>query len=558
MNWKNAKSGSSVLEVVMHRSGMTEDELLNPKATAPDTIENLPQAAALIQKAISDGTPISVMGDYDADGITASSIMFYLLNALGQDPVIRLPKRMSEGYGLSVTAIKEFKPGLLVTVDNGIAANEAIQEAKRLGFTVIVIDHHLPGETLPPADLIVDPHINPEKNGFVDYCGAGLAYKLAQYMLPDDKALLDHLCTLATVGTIGDAMPLCGDNRHIVIKGLRLLNAKKTTVGMNAIIRAAELYNISEDDIGFKIAPMLNAAGRMLDEGAQVSFNALTTPDAADAAGLATELCAINERRKAATLLAVDEVEGVIAADVLYGDKPLVIYAEGLHEGLVGIITGKLAEKYKVPTFVLTDCADPDILHGSGRSYGGVNLKEDILDKLPDGLVSGGGHADAAGISVKRADFNLLMEKMHATMEDYEPTDQEEIEYDLEIVADDVPKVLKDVQKYAPYGHGCPAPVFLVKNVVLSPRYGQLVKYMGKSAEHIKLHSAQFSAICFGMAEQYKRYGSPGTVDIVGKLSENIWKYSSEKQVEVIDFIPTQKEHRTSSLLEALRANGTI
>lgn len=137
MNWKNAKSGSSVLEVVMHRSGMTEDELLNPKATAPDTIENLPQAAALIQKAISDGTPISVMGDYDADGITASSIMFYLLNALGQDPVIRLPKRMSEGYGLSVTAIKEFKPGLLVTVDNGIAANEAIQEAKRLGFTVI-------------------------------------------------------------------------------------------------------------------------------------------------------------------------------------------------------------------------------------------------------------------------------------------------------------------------------------------------------------------------------------------------------------------------------------
>ena len=275
MNWKQTKYGDTILDVIKNRSGMEESEILHPKPIPPEAIENLTQAAALLQDAIQKKVPISIMGDYDVDGITASAILYYLIRFLGkQTPFIRLPRRMSEGYGLSVDAFDDFHQGLLITVDNGISATEEIAYAKDLGFSVLVIDHHLPGKFLPEADVIVDPHIHPDKNGFEHYCGAGLSLKLAELMLRDNPAassLMDKLKVLATLGTIADVMPLVSDNRRIVMEGLRLWQSgsKAIPYGLTALVEAAEVYGRTETDIAFKIAPILNAPGRLLDNGAE-------------------------------------------------------------------------------------------------------------------------------------------------------------------------------------------------------------------------------------------------------------------------------------------------
>ena len=557
MQWLKRDSGNSVLEVVMHNSGMTESELIYPQETKPLDIEGLVEASSMIKAAVKDNTPISIMGDYDADGITASSILYLTMRHLGITPIVRLPKRMSEGYGLSANAVHEFSKGLLITVDNGISAFEAISEAKGLGFKVIIMDHHLPAEMLPNADVIVDPHIHPDKNGFEDYCGAGLAYKLAQ-LLTADSFLLDQLCSLAAIGTIADGVPLRGDNRYIVKRGLNLIARGKVPIGLKTLLSVADISHCDEKDIGFRIGPMLNAAGRMYDDGAKISFEALTAENSKTAITLCERLAEINEERKESTSQNMEYAENLIAMQCLYGDVPLVIFAEGMHEGIVGIITGRLAEKYKVPTFVLTDSNDPDIYKGSGRTYGNVNLKTDILDKVSGILIHGGGHAAAAGISVCKDRFDELVSAMHATMADYQPEEQDTVEYDLAIKAEEIKKVLQEVRKYAPYGEGNHEPVFMIADVTLSPKYGQTSKFMGKKAEHIKLYCPGFSAVCFGKSQEYRDIGSPARLDFVGTLSENIFHGNTEIQLETIDFREAASKKGRSSLLDALKENGTI
>lgn len=557
MDWKKRDSGKTVRDVVMKRSGMSEEELVNPKPVDPRGIENMLQAATMVQQAICNNIPISIMGDYDADGITASSILYLTLKHLGYPPTVRLPYRFSEGYGLSVDAIKDFKKGLLITVDNGIAAHDAIDEAKRRGFQVIIMDHHLPAETLPHADIIVDPHIHPERNRFTEYCGAGLAYKLSELLLDDDD-FLDGLCGLAAIGTVADGVALRGDNRYIVKHGIQMIQNKRVPVGLNVLITTAEVYDCNEKDIGFRLGPMLNAAGRMYDDGARYSFNALVAPSEEDAKVLCEDLLKINETRKECTTKDMEHAEAIIEGQCLYGDAPLVIIADGMKEGLVGIITGRLAEKYKVPAFVLTDSHDPNVYKGSGRTYGDVNLKTDILDKVSGILLRGGGHASAAGISVEADRLADLVEAMHETLKDYQPKETSVLEYDLSIPANKVEDVLKEVQRYAPYGEGNPEPVFLIPDVYLSPKGGQISRYMGKQAEHVKLYGPGFSAVCFGRSSDYRNMGCPSHLDFVGTLSRNVFRYSSEIQLETIDFRQTPAKAGTSSLLDALKKNGTI
>lgn len=557
MTWKCTSLGPTILDIVKAKSDMTKSELTNPTPVDPNTIENLTDAAGMVKKAIADGTHISVMGDYDADGITASAILYLTLSKLGCTPSVRLPKRMSEGYGLSASIVDELSPGLLITVDNGIAANEAIQKAKASGFTVLIMDHHLPGEEIPSADIVVDPHIHPENNGFEDYCGAGLAYKLAQLLI-DDDAFVEKLRALAAVGTVADSVPLRSDNRYIVKAGLESMKAKKAPVGLNVLCETAGVYGYFEKDIGFSIGPLLNAAGRMYDDGAMRSFSALVAADSKEAEILCKELVEINQNRKISTQRGMEYVEDIIQQDCLYGDAPLVVFVEGMPEGIVGIITGRIAEKYKVPTFILTDTTEPGLLKGSGRSYGGVNLKEDVLDKVSQYLVKGGGHAAAAGISVYEKDYVDMVNAMHNALAGYEAENQELLEYDLEISVDDVPQTLNEIRKYAPYGEGNPEPVIRIDGVTLSPKYGQMQKYMGNEAQHVKLFAKNFAAICFGRADDYRKMGCPAKLDFVGTLSDNVYRFNHETQLEVTDFRAAPIKAGTSTLLNALLKNGTI
>ncbi|MBQ3009770.1 MAG: DHH family phosphoesterase [Methanocorpusculum sp.] len=568
MNWKQTKYGDTILDVIKNRSGMEESEILHPKPIPPEAIENLTQAAALLQDAIQKKVPISIMGDYDVDGITASAILYYLIRFLGkQTPFIRLPRRMSEGYGLSVDAFDDFHQGLLITVDNGISATEEIAYAKDLGFSVLVIDHHLPGKFLPEADVIVDPHIHPDKNGFEHYCGAGLSLKLAELMLRDNPAassLMDKLKVLATLGTIADVMPLVSDNRRIVMEGLRLWQSgsKAIPYGLTALVEAAEVYGRTETDIAFKIAPILNAPGRLLDNGAEKALDLLLAEPANDmdrytAKKMAEELVEINERRKAAVADALSAATELVMEECMFGNSPLCIHLEGIQEGIVGIVAGKLAENYRVPAFVFTESSEPGILKGSGRSYGNVSMKE-LVDSASPYIHRGGGHEGAAGVSVKLEKYDQMVSAMQAYMSGIEWEADDTMEYDLEITADKVRDACAALAVYAPYGEGCPAPVFCVKNAVLVSRYGNQYKALGKEGLHLKLFCNGFSIICFNGTSKYTRMGKPTCVDLVGRISENKFQYATECQLEVDDFRATMRNPKTSPLLDALKRNGTI
>ena len=187
-----------------------------------------------------------------------------------------------------------------------------------------------------------------------------------------------------------------------------------------------------------------------------------------------------------------------------------------------------------------------------------MNLKEDVVSKVSDYLLTGGGHAAAAGISVATEMYDDMVAAMHEALQDYEAKEQDTLEYDLEINPEDVADTFIELQKYAPYGEGNPQPVFCIKGVVLSPKYGELAKYMGKQAEHVKLFTALFSAVCFGHAAEYRKMGCPAKLDFVGVLSQNVFRFASELQMEVFDFRPTKLEKNGSSLQEALKRNGTI
>lgn len=560
MEWRNAHTGSTVEEIVCAKSGLSVDELLSPAYTSPREIENLIDAAKLIWKAVQSKTKITIFGDYDADGITSTTILVKLLRRLGATVNYRLPKRMSEGFGLCMNAVNELTDGLLITVDNGVTAIDEIQAVRNKGMKVIVLDHHLPEEGRLPNALVVDPHIHPEKNGFEDYCGAGLSLKLAELFLkPGD--FLDELTAYAAIGTIADVMPLVGDNRRIVKRGLELLrNRKGLGMGLKILMNEAGLPStLTENEVGFKIGPMLNAPGRMEDDGAQRVVNLLLCENPEVCKREAVYIINTNEGRKSAVNEAVDKAKRAIEEDQMYDMVPLVIFLPGIPEGIVGIVTGKLSEEYKRPCFVFTTSySDPTVYKGSGRSYGGINLKAQLVDPVTDIIIRGGGHAGAAGISVHKDKFFEMMDVMCEEMSGYAIEDSDCICYDMEISESDIPDICAELAKFGPYGEGVPSPIFCIKNATLSPRAGSYYKLLGANSEHLKLLGKNFSAICFGMTERYKEMGCPISVDMVGTLSRNYFQFASENQMEAMDIKKAQVPTRATSLLKALRENGTI
>jgi len=292
---------TTVRGVVEKNTGMSADELLSPKSCF---VQNLKEAAEKIRKAIDAGQKFYIYGDYDADGVTSTAILVRLLDYFHAEVIARLPKRFSEGYGLNakvVDSILDANPDIVITIDNGIVAVEEIATLKSHGIDVVIIDHHLRRDdgAIPNADVIVDPHVI-EGSDFDGFCGAGLAYKLASQIVGTTApALLNSLQTLACIGTIADVMPLLYENRIIVKEGLQKINAGKSVVGIHALLGLLGLYEIDTNEVAFKLGPIINAAGRMKDDGAELALALLTTDSYKDAEDIANCLIAINSERQA-------------------------------------------------------------------------------------------------------------------------------------------------------------------------------------------------------------------------------------------------------------------
>lgn len=545
---------NNIKDVVLANVGMTEEEFLTPHKKYH--IKDLDRAASIIRRFIASNQNITVVGDYDCDGVCASAIMKLAIDALGGRIKIRLPKRFSEGYGLSEKIVNEINDGLLITVDNGIAAAGAIQKAKDKGLTVIVTDHHLAPEDgiLPPADITIDPNVIPDSADFTGYCGAGIAYKLAIELLGSSHNLIPKLTSIAAIGTVADVMLLVEENRLIVQEGLKsMVTYKGRTTGLGALLEACRMDKyISAKDIGFKIGPMINAAGRMRDDGAETSFEALSfNGDFETAQKMAAELFAINEDRKVAKDEGLEKVHKNIIDNCLFGNSPMLIYEPDLPEGLVGIFAGKIAEEMHTPCFILTDSEEEGILKGSARTYGEVNIK-DLLDACSKYLYKYGGHAEAAGLSVHKENLEKLQDALSEAMPEIDEADNNVVYYDLELSANNIGKAIDELDQFAPYGTGNPEIVFLIKNFELSPRVGGYYKTMGDKQQHIKLLGVQASALGFDMTEKYTDMGKPKCINIVGTLSRNYFMGKFSTQIEIIDMepvnIPVPKTRMASML----------
>lgn len=573
----------SVAEIIERNTGIPANELdkiqeytircLVKQVAGNYEIQDLNVVANVLHKAAKDNVPITVVGDYDADGVTATAIMVLALYAIGIKPKVRLPKRLSEGFGLSEKIVDEISKGIIITVDNGIAAINAIKKAKAKGLKVIVTDHHLPNKDdydiednmnetgfvdinntlLPEADYIINPHLYGTAD-FPDYCGAGIAYKIAKELISDESVLM-KLSGYAAIGTVADVMPLLYDNRKIVKEGLsNLVKSASRTSGIDALLRLTykDRY-LTSTDIAFTIAPMINAPGRMYDEGAMISLTSIIYNGSFEKAEeLAKKVIAINENRKQIKKDGIDEANINIVMNCLIGDNPLCIYEPSIPEGIVGIIAGSIAAERKVPCFVFTDSATPGVLKGSGRAYGNVNIK-DMLDSCSDLLYKYGGHKEAAGVSVELTKFDEMKQRMNeyvANLPNEELDDN--IYYDLEIDAKDIDKYIEEQRQYEPYGQGNPKPVYYIRGFdVLN------VKVMGSNNEHIKHIGRNGEAIGFGMTELYKQMGEPRKIDIIGTLSENYFNDVFTPQIEIIEMKQSKleifKNPRTKSLERAIQ-----
>lgn len=527
--WQKRGNATTILEAILARAEASEEELLAPCPVPPEAIDGIPAAADLIVRcALQGDMPVVIVGDYDADGVTATAILVKLLHHFGVSPRAIIPRRFTNGYGITHSLVEGISHSLLITVDNGIAAVEPIQAAKAAGNVVLILDHHLPQAEIPPADVIVDPHLHPERNGYEHYCGAGLAYKLAEYLCreassQEKKDLFFDLLVLACLGTLADVMPLTGDNRRLVMSGLTVINRdswyRQLSPGLKSVLDLSP-RPYTEDTIKFQTAPILNATGRLFDAGSASVLKALITTEPTAAAGYAAKMKAINQRRKdlvAQWLAAVEEAAaGQEEAPIL------LVRCQGIPEGIVGIVAGKLSEAHQRPAFVFSDIASaPGLLRGSGRTYGDFDLSP-LIPVVTPFAESAGGHAGAAGITVSEGQYGPMGQAITQWAQDNRPPAADDtLYYDLDVTEADLPAVLSVLKAHAPYGPGAEKPVLALRGLRLQTRGGQCYRLMGKGHEHLKLFGQVSDAVGFDLTAAYLDLGCPGTVDLLGVVEEN-------------------------------------
>jgi single-stranded-DNA-specific exonuclease len=504
----------------LHKEAMGRS-FLSPELTdliEPEQMYGIPAAAEHIKAAIESGKKISIYGDYDVDGITSTSILWHLLKMLGAQVDYYIPHRVDEGYGLNADAVRQLADNgteLMITVDCGITGVEEVRLAYERGIEVILTDHHEPGETLPEAEAIVHPRLDADY-GNPHAAGAMVAFKLAWAIAnrykkdgqlpPELKQYLLNATTLAGIGTIADVVDLRGENRILAGYGLRALE-NSSLVGIRTLVQTAEIQASDVDSyaVAFRLAPLLNAAGRM--GHARLAVELLTTDNEIRAMQIAGYLKDQNRlRQKCQRDILKQAKQQITQAGFHHPDrKTIVLSAENWHTGVIGIVASRIIDDYYRPTILIN--ATDGIGQGSGRSVAGFNL-HGALTACSDHLLSFGGHTMAAGL---RIDMNNIAafaaafeayahENMeHGTLDSYLDIDAEAR------IGDFSEGVMRELNGLEPFGAGNPKPVFATRGVKLiaPPRT------VGSRNDHLQLsisdNSGAVRCIGFGMGKLEKK-----------------------------------------------------
>ena len=464
----------------------------------PLAMKELGAAAALLQKAVADGTKIAVFGDYDVDGITATCLLVECLRSLGADCTAHIPGRLEEGYGLNNTAIRQLAAEgvrLIVTVDCGITALDEAEYCKQLGVTLIVTDHHECKERLPDCAAVVDPHRPDRTYPHTDLSGVGVAFKLASVLLGSQEEAARRWCDLYCLGTIADVMPLRGENRRLVVMGLAAMQ-HPARLGLRALIEACGCGTqaVTASTIGYVLAPRINAAGRM--EHAELAVQLFLSHDPEQAAQLAQTLCRLNRERQSTESVIYRE-----ALALLQQQEPgsaIVLAGEGWHQGVVGIVASRLSEEFCRPTFLI--CLDGDHGKASSRSYGGFNLFAALRELSP--LLEGfGGHELAAGFTIRRENIPEFRRRICELAAAYAATGAAvpTLEIDCEVPGRLLTeRNVQGLSQLEPCGTGCPKPMLCLTEAIVEQAAavggGKHLRLKLRSRDGAALQAIYFSA----------------------------------------------------------------
>lgn len=509
----------------------------------PGKIRNIDKATDIIWKHIYDGNRICIYGDYDADGITASAVMFLALRRLGANVTVRLPDRIEEGYGISKKAISEqadLGAKLFITVDNGIRAIEETKYVKELGFDIVVLDHHEPGEDLPEADAVIDLHIPGETFPDIELTGSGLAWKVAHYMLEQvgehDYAM--SLVDIAAIGTVGDVAPLKGENRVIVKRAIRMMQSPGyQRPGVSALLKGSE--HISAEDIAFRLAPCLNAPGRLTSGGASLPLILLIEDDPVTAMELASFVHSENERRKELQRECYVAIREEAEQRIAKGEKVLVILAENAPSGIAGLLAGNLKEEFGYPSIVFCpkkNIQGETVWTGSARSVDAFHILN-AINSCKEHLLNFGGHKLAAGLTLA-ADNDKLASFREAINREAEYLTEEMMNtvsfWDVELTQEDLTDELYlQMEMLEPFGAGAPKPIVKLP-VKVNGDKGHT--FMGAESQHLKLFTDNCVMVGFSLAEKYMENSLPTELTAYGNLSLNYYRGSCTKQVSLLDF----------------------
>jgi single-stranded-DNA-specific exonuclease len=520
----------------------------------PISLPGVPEAVERLYAAVEAKKKIVVYGDYDADGVTGTAILLGLFQQLGSPAEFYVPHRLEEGYGLNIEALRQLAAGgaqVVVTVDCGIASLDEADEAARLGIELIVTDHHEMKDRLPAAAVCVHPRLPGTNYPFGGLSGAGVAFKLAWALAVrhcgSEKVtdrlrnyLLDALC-LATLGLVADVVPLCDENRILVRAGLIRLR-EKPPLGLQALIAACGIKDdapIRSEDIGFKLAPRINAAGRL--GCARLVVEMLTTANAARAREVADYLESQNGQRQALEKKMVHQAKLMLEVEGLDGVAAVVMAHADWHPGVVGIVAGRMVEHTGRPVILFALKEGAEIATGSGRSIAGFALHE-ALKSCDDLLVGHGGHAMAVGAKIKPNQIDAFRTRFQAYAAAHFPAGEPpapRLRLDAEVPLSALtPGLLRDLEKLEPYGAENPKPRFLAGGleIVGDPKPigdGRHLSF------RIKQSGSSMRAVAWGMAERLEELMSAERkccLAFTPKVNE--WQGRRTIEIEVNDFQP--------------------
>jgi len=502
----------------------------------PFLLSDMSIAINRINEAVEKGEPILVYGDYDADGVSSTTVLMTVLKDIGANTDFYIPNRFTEGYGPNEKAFRwaasqGYK--LIITVDTGIAAiNEAVL-AKELGLDLIITDHHEPGQELPEALAIVHPKHPKSEYPFKDLAGVGVAFKLAHALY---NRVPEELLDVVTIGTVADLVPLHGENRLIVKKGLKRL-AITERPGIRALysLSNSSTADINEETVGFLLAPRLNAPGRLDHAGPAVDL--LLTDDPEEANNIAKEIDGINKERQAiVNEITKDAISFIDSEYDLQENKVIVIGKEGWNPGVIGIVASRLVDRYYRPTIVLSFDAEKKLAKGSARSIVGFDLFQS-LSTCRDILPHFGGHTMAAGMTLAIEDVPQLRSRLNQiaesslSNEDFVPLTEVDASIPLEEVN------LESIQQLnllAPYGTGNPKPKIIMEKLTISQ-----LRQIGADNKHLKVvlekEGSSLDGVGFGMGDYFHQVSPIANVSVLGELAINEWNNIRKPQIFLRD-----------------------